>query len=276
MKRRLVSLLAYAIAIPIAAVFLFPYAWMLSGAFRRTRDVLSDPLRLWPEQFNFDVLADIARIGGAPLGGFIVNSLLYTALATFIGTLAAALGAYAITRKPHLPGFRWLRAGFLLTVMYPYMLLVIPVYIVMHQLGLLGSALGIVLFLSLGPIQFFLFEQFFRAIPKEVIEAATIDGASEWQVLHRIILPMAMPVTVTVALIGFLLTWAQWFPVLVISRGPETYTLPVALLSLNTELGASFQGIMALAVLTTLPPAILFLLAQRRVMQGMAQGAVKG
>jgi ABC-type glycerol-3-phosphate transport system permease component len=62
----------------------------------------------------------------------------------------------------------------------------------------------------------------------------------------------------------------------VISRGPETYTLPVALLSLNTELGASFQGIMALAVLTTLPPAILFLLAQRRVMQGMAQGAVKG
>ena len=276
MKRRLLSLLAYAVAIPIAAVFLFPYAWMLAGAFRRTRDVLSDPLRIWPEQFNLDVLADIARIGGAPLSGFIVNSLLYTALATFIGTLAAALGAYAITRKPHLPGFRWLRAGFLLTVMYPYMLLVIPVYIVMHQLGLLGSALGIVLFLSLGPIQFFLFEQFFRAIPKEVIEAATIDGASEWQVLHRIILPMAMPVTVTVALIGFLLTWAQWFPVLVISHGPETYTLPVALLSLNTELGASFQGIMALAVLTTLPPAILFLLAQRRVMQGMAQGAVKG
>jgi ABC-type glycerol-3-phosphate transport system permease component len=275
-KRRAVSLLAYAVAIPIAAMFLFPYAWMLSGAFRRTRDVLSDPLRLWPEQFNLEVLADIARIGGAPLSGFIVNSLLYTALATFIGTLAAALGAYAITRKPHLPGFRWLRAGFLLTVMYPYMLLVIPVYIVMHQLGLLGSALGIVLFLSLGPIQFFLFEQFFRAIPKEVIEAATIDGASEWQVLVRIVLPMAMPVTVTVALIGFLLTWAQWFPVLVISRGPETYTLPVALLSLNTELGASFQGIMALAVLTTLPPAILFLMAQRRVMQGMAQGAVKG
>lgn len=276
MKRRLVSLLAYAIAIPIAAMFLFPYAWMLAGAFRRTRDVLSDPLRIWPEQFNLDVLADIARIGGAPLTGFVVNSLLYTTLATLIGTLAAALGAYAITRKPHLPGFRWLRAGFLLTVMYPYMLLVIPVYIVMHQIGLLGSPLGIVLFLSLGPIQFFLFEQFFRAIPKEVIEAATIDGASEWQVLHRIVLPMAMPVTVTVALIGFLLTWAQWFPVLVISRGPETYTLPVALLSLNTELGASFQGIMALAVLTTLPPAILFLLAQRRVMQGMAQGAVKG
>lgn len=276
MRNRALSAVAYLAAILIAAAFLFPYAWMLSGAFRRTRDVLSDPLRLWPESFNLDVLADIARIGGAPLSGFVLNSLLYTTLATLVGTLAAALGAYAITRKPHLPGFRWLRAGFLLTVMYPYMLLVIPVYIVMHKIGLLGSPLGIVLFLSLGPVQFFLFEQFFRAIPKEVIEAATIDGASEWQILLRVVLPMAAPVTVTVGLIGFLLTWAQWFPVLVISRGPETYTLPVALLSLNTELGASFQGIMALAVLTTLPPAILFLLSQRRVMQGMAQGAVKG
>jgi ABC-type glycerol-3-phosphate transport system permease component len=268
--------LAYAVAIPVAVMFLFPYAWMLSGAFRRTRDVLADPLRLWPETWHFEVFGEIARIGGAPLSGFVVNSLLYTSLATLLGTLAAALGAYAIVRRPRLPGFRWLRAGFLLTVMYPYMLLVIPVYIVMHRIGLLGSPLGLILFLSLGPIQFFLFEQFFRAIPAAVIEAATIDGAGEWQVLLRVVLPMAMPVTVTVALIGFLLTWAQWFPVLLISRGPETYTLPVALLSLNTELGASFQGIMALAVITTLPPALLFLLAQRRVMQGMAQGAVKG
>jgi ABC-type glycerol-3-phosphate transport system permease component len=273
---RLSALFAHAVAIPVALAFLFPYAWMLSGAFRRTRDVLADPLRLWPEQWHTEVFAEIARIGGAPLSGFVLNSLLYTTLATALGTLASALGAYAITRRPDLPGFRWLRMGFLLTVMYPYMLLVIPAYIVMHKLGLLGSPVGIVLFLALGPIQFFLFEQFFRAIPKEVIEAATIDGASEWQVLARIVLPMAMPVTATVALIGFLLTWAQWFPVLLISRGPETYTLPVALLSLNTELGASFQGIMALAVLTTLPPALLFLVAQRRVMQGMAQGAVKG
>lgn len=276
MKRTLPRLLAYAVAIPTALVFLFPYAWMISGALRRTRDVMADPLRLWPSPLTLDGLSDIARIGGAPLAGFVANSLLYTTLATMLGTLAAALGAYAIVRRPRLPGFAWLRAGFLATVMYPYMLLVIPVYIVMHKLGLLGSPLGIVLFLSLGPVQFFLFEQFFRTIPAAVIEAATIDGASEFQILLRIVLPMAMPVTVTVALIGFLLTWAQWFPVLVISRGPETYTLPVALLSLNTELGASFQGIMALAVLTTLPPAILFLLAQRRVMQGMAQGAVKG
>jgi ABC-type glycerol-3-phosphate transport system permease component len=160
--------------------------------------------------------------------------------------------------------------------MYPYMLLVIPVYLVMFKLGLLGSYAGIILFLALGPIQFFLFEQFFRAIPGEVIEAGIIDGANELQVLFRIVLPMAAPITATVALITFLLNWSQWFPILVISRSPDTYTLPVALLSMNSELGSNFQGIMALAVLTTLPVAVLFLLAQKRVMEGMASGAVKG
>jgi drug/metabolite transporter (DMT)-like permease len=137
------------------------------------------------------------------------------------------------------------------------MLLVIPVYLVMFKLGLLGSYAGIVLFLALGPLQFFLFEQFFRKIPVEVIEAALIDGAGEWRILTRVVLPMAMPVTATVTLITFLLNWAQWFPIMVISRSPDTYTLPVALLSMNSELGANFQGIMALAVLTTLPVAVL-------------------
>jgi ABC-type glycerol-3-phosphate transport system permease component len=121
-----------------------------------------------------------------------------------------------------------------------------------------------------------LFEQFFRSIPKEVIEAAIIDGASEWNVLTRVVMPMAKPVVATVALITFLLNWAQWFPILVISATPDTYTLPVALLSLNSELGSNFQGIMALAAITTLPPAILFVFAQKRVMEGMASGAVKG
>ncbi len=94
--------------------------------------------------------------------------------------------------------------------------------------------------------------------------------------LTRVVLPMAAPITATVLLVTFLLNWSQWFPIMVISRSPDTYTLPVALLSMNSELGSNFQGIMALAVITTLPVAILFLIAQKRVMEGMAAGAVKG
>ncbi len=273
---RLAQILAYAAAIVTSLLFLYPYWWMLVSAFRPTRAIMSAPLRLWPETLSFSIFTEIGRIGGVDLSTYALNSLVITTLSTLLGVAVTALGAYALTRRPKAPGFALIRYGFLVTIMYPYMLLVIPVYLVMFKLGLLGSYAGIILFLALGPLQFFLFEQFFRKIPPEVIEAAIIDGASEWQVLTRVVLPMAAPITATVLLVTFLLNWSQWFPIMVISRSPDTYTLPVALLSMNSELGSNFQGIMALAVITTLPVAILFLIAQKRVMEGMAAGAVKG
>ena len=269
-------LAAYAAASLIALLFLYPYWWMVLGAFRTTEAVMTAPLRPWPENIDLSVFGTIARVGGAPLWRYAANSVFITTASTVLAVLVTALGAYAIVRRRGHRVFDALRYGFLLTIMYPYMLLVIPVYIVMYKLGLLGSYTGMVLFLALGPIQFFLFEQFFRSIPPEVIEAAVIDGANEWQILFRVVLPMATPIVATVSIITFLLNWAQWFPVLVVSRSPDTYTLPVALLTINGELGTNFQGIMALAVLTTIPVTIVFLLAQKRVMSGMAEGAVKG
>lgn len=267
---------AYTIVSVVSIFFLYPYWWMILGAFRSTESVLTSPLRLWPETIDFSAFTEIAKVGGVPIWRYVFNSLFITSLSTLIGVAITALGAYAITRRPDLLPFKILRAGFLLTMMYPYMLLVIPVYIVMFKIGLLGTYAGIILFLSLGPIQFFLFEQFFRSIPGEVIEASIIDGANEWQTMRHIVMPMATPIVATVTIITFLLNWAQWFPVLVISRTPNTYTLPVALLNMTGELGVNFQGIMALAIITTIPVTIVFIIAQKRVMQGMADGAVKG
>ena len=270
------KLLAYGVAVAVSLVCLYPYYWMLVSAFRSSQAILSSPLRPWPEHLSLDVLKDIAQVGGTPLWRYALNSVLITSASTALGVLVTVLGAYALVRRPRFWFFRLLRMGFMVTIMYPYMLLVIPVYIVMYKLGLLGSYSGIILFLALGPIQFFLFEQFFQTIPKSILEAATIDGANEAQILFSVVLPLAMPVVATASIITFLLNWAQWLPVLVVSRSPDTYTLPVALMNLNGELGVNFQGIMALSVLTTIPVTIFFLIAQRRVMSGMAAGAVKG
>ena len=267
---------AYAVAIVVSLVCLYPYYWMLLSSFRDTQAILSHPLALWPESFNLDVLKDIASVGGTPLWRYALNSVFITTAATAVGTAVTALGAYALVRAPDNWLFKALRLGFMVTIMYPYMLLVIPVYIVMYKIGLLGTYSGIILFLSLSPIQFFLFEQFFRSIPKSVIEAAFIDGAGEFQVLSQIVVPLAIPVVATASIIAFLLNWSQWLPILVISRSPDTYTLPVALMSINGELGVNFQGVMALSVLTTIPVTLFFLLAQRRVIAGMTSGAVKG
>ncbi len=266
----------YLVAIWISLFFIYPFWWMVMGAMRTTEALMTSPLRLWPEQWSLKVFSDIASIGGLPLWRYGLNSLVITLASTILAITVTALGAYAIVRCKGLALFETLRYAFLVSIMYPYMLLVIPVYIVMYQLGLLGSYTGIILFLALGPIQFFLFEQFFRTIPADVIEAAMIDGAGEWTILWRIVMPMAAPVVATATVITFLLNWAQWFPVMVISRSPDTFTLPVALLNLNGELGVNVQGIMALAVLTTLPTTLVFLAAQKRVISGMADGAVKG
>ena len=268
--------LAYGTAALVSLLCLYPYYWMLVSAFRSSQDILSSPLRPWPEHLSLDVLKDIAQVGGTPLWRYAFNSVLITSASTMVGILVTALGAYALVRRPQFWPFRLLRLGFMVTIMYPYMLLVIPVYIVMFKLGLLGTYSGIILFLALGPIQFFLFEQFFQTIPKSILEAAVIDGANEAQILFSVVLPLAMPVVATASIITFLLNWAQRLPVLVVSRSPDTYTLPVALMNINGELGVNFQGIMALSVLTTIPVTIFFLVAQRRVMSGMTAGAVKG
>ena len=153
-----------------------------------------------------------------------------------------------------------MRYGFLLKIMYPSMLLVIPIYFVAHKLNLLGSTAGIVLVICAVPLVFFIFIEFLRSIPGEIVDAARIDGASELQILAWIIVPLAKPVVLTGTLLAFLLTWKQWLPVMVMSTGPETYTLPIALISLNSEFGVDFQAIMALAALTAVPVAILFVL----------------
>ena len=175
--------LARLVAGVVSLLFVYPYLWMLSGAFRSTRDILSAPLHLWPEHFDLSGFSAIADVGGVSLLRCLVNSVAITVASTALAVAVAALGAYAIRRRPAALAFRLLRGGFLLSMMYPYMLLVIPVYLVMYHLGLLGGYLGIVLFLALGPIQFFLFEQFFRTIPEAMIEAAAVDGANEFQVL---------------------------------------------------------------------------------------------
>jgi len=268
--------MAYFVAFTVSLFCLYPFYWMLVSAFRSSKAILSSPLRPWPESLSLSILGELSQIGGTPLWVYVGNSIAITTASTAIGVFVTALGAYALVRRPDFWMFKLFRVGFLATIMYPYMLLVIPVYLVMFKLGLLGSYTGIVLFLAVGPIQFFLFEQFFKTLPKTVLEAAVVDGATEFQILFKVVIPMAMPVVATASIITFLLNWSQWLPILVVSKSPSTYTLPVALMNLNGELGVNFQGIMALSVITTLPVILFFLLAQRRVISGMTAGAVKG
>lgn len=274
--KRTFGCIVYGVSTAIALVFVYPFYWMLVASFRTQEAILSAPLRPWPESVDLSGYQALGSIGGVSFWNFTSNSLVITTLATLLGVVITGLGAYALHRNPRLPLFQLIRYGFLLKIMYPNMLLVIPLYFVAYQLNLLGTTAGIVLVMSSVPLVFFMFLEFFRSVPNEMIEAARIDGAAEWQILCHIIIPIARPVILTGLLISFLLNWKQWFPIMVLSAGPETYTLQLALISLNSEFGVNFQAIMALAVLTVIPVAILFFLTQRRVMVGFVLGGVKG
>ena len=276
MKTHLTRISVYAVASAIALLFVYPFYWMCVSAFRTQDAILSTPTRILPESLDLCAFRSIASLGGTPLWTYVVNSVFITIAATVIGVCVTGAGAYALYRNPRLPLFAGVRYGFLLTIMYPNMMLVIPLYFVVFQLGLLGSYTGIILVMSLVPLVFFIFVQFFAAIPREVLEAASIDGASEWQMLRLIIVPIARPVILTASLIAFLLNWKQWFPILVLSTTSDTYTLPVGLIALNTEYGINFQATMALATLTVVPVVALFLLTQRRVMSSFMAGSLKG
>lgn len=268
--------LAWITALSVSAVFVYPFYWMAISSFRTQEAVLTEPLALWPEAWRLDAYRSLAEVGGVPLWRYALNSVAITGAATLIGVTATAMGAYALYRAPRLPGFGLVRYGFLLTIMYPNMLLVIPLYFVVYYLGLLGTYAGIVLAIAIVPLTFFVFVQFFASIPRELMDAAEVDGASEWQTLRRVVLPIARPILLTATLIAVLLNWQQWFQVLVISTSPDTYSLPVALVSLNSEYGVNFQATMALATLTCLPVVVVFVLTQRNVMSGFVAGAVKG
>lgn len=274
--RRVWAVLAWVVAIAVSTVFVYPFYWMVVSSFRTQEAVLTEPLALWPEAWRLDAYRAIAEIGGVPLWRYAVNSVIITGAATALGVTATAMGAYALYRAPRSPGFGLVRYSFLLTIMYPNMLLVIPLYFVIYYLGLLGTYAGIVLAIAIVPLTFFIFVQFFTSIPRELMDAAEVDGATEWQMLRRIVLPIARPILLTATLIAVLLNWQQWFQVLVISTSPDSYSLPVALVSLNSEYGVNFQATMALATLTCLPVVIVFLLTQRSVMSGFVAGAVKG
>ncbi len=274
--RRLGQAAGYAVAILASLFFVYPFWWMAVSSFRTQEQVLTAPLVLWPEAWRLDAWRSIGEMGGVSLWTYLGNSLLITGAATLVGVAATALGAYALYRAPRLPGFGLVQYAFLLTIMYPNMLLVIPLYFVIYQMGLLGTYTGIVLSIAIVPLVFFIFVQFFRSIPAELLDAAEVDGASEWQMVRRVVLPIAKPIVLTAVLIAVLLNWQQWFQVLVISTSPQSYNLPVALLQLNSEYGINFQATMALATLNCVPVIIIFLLTQRTVMSGFVAGAVKG
>lgn len=258
----------------ILVAVLFPLYWMLVASFSAEAQLFQTP-SLIPVSVSTDHYeALFAR------RNFLVpvwNSLVVAGLTTSIVIPVAALCAYALARMP-LPGKRALLALVLAVSMFPQISIIAPLYLVLRELALLDTYAGLVLpYMTFSmPLAIWLLTGFFRHLPRELEEAAMLDGASRLRMLRDIVLPVSLPGIASTAILTFLYCWNEFLFALSFTLGPDTHTVPVAIALFRGRYQVPWGEVLAGAIVATIPVAFIVLVFQRHIVAGLTSGATKG
>jgi multiple sugar transport system permease protein len=277
-RRRKGSIAWHVGALAVLAVVLYPVIWVLGASFKPSKDIIAsiDLLPSKPVWANFSGLAD--GISGISIGSFFMNSLTYAGLAVAGVVISSSLTAYAFA-KIRFAGRNLLFTLMIGTLLLPYHVLLIPQYVMFRKLELVDTLVPLVAgkFLATEAFFVFLMVQFMRGIPRELDEAAKIDGASSYGIFTHVILPLSRPALVTTAIFSFIWTWNDFFRQLVFLSDLEDYTVPVALTLFIDSTSQSAVGPMfAMSVLSLLPVFLFFVAFQRMLVEGINTSGLKG
>lgn len=257
----------------VAVGMVVPFLWMISTSLKADEYILSIPPQLLPAE---PTLASYQRLNELfPIARLFSNSMLAALLSTMGQLLTSSLAAYAFARIE----FRARNAIFLLylaTLMIPFQVTITPLFILMRMLGWLNSYQGLILPGIFSAFGVFLLRQALLSIPRELEEAAIIDGASPWTLYSRIVLPLVRPSLATLAIFAFMGSWNSFLWPLFILRDDALMTLPVGLATLHGRWLTQWNLVMAGAVITVLPMLIVYLFAQRYFEQGVVLSGLKG
>jgi ABC-type glycerol-3-phosphate transport system permease component len=271
-RRQLVLWIATLLAL---GVTIFPFYWMLNTSLKPATDVFVSPPTFGPSRWTLD--AYVSLFAHKPIARYFVNSLVVSVGSTLLSVLLAALAAYGFTRF-FVRGATAFIVLLLFTKMLPETLLIIPYFQLMSSLGLLNTYLALILAYSSFALPFsvWMLIGFFRSIPREIDEAAIMDGASVLQVFFRVILPLARPGLVAVALFTFLIAWNAYVWALVLTTDSSMYVLSVGIANMVGEYRVQWNELMAAALIAALPVMALYALLERHLVRAITAGAVKG
>ncbi|MDD2998119.1 MAG: carbohydrate ABC transporter permease [Candidatus Riflebacteria bacterium] len=275
-------------------VVLFPFFWMLCTSFKPSGQELvlskTNPFDIVPFEPTLDNFRRVLKVDAASkaigavdvieqkknFGTYFLNSLLVATTAAFLVTLFASMGAYVFSKK-ELPYKQQMFMLLLATMMIPGMMFMVPQFFMICKMGMFGTKWAMFLPHLASVFGIFMLKQFMDTIPDSLLEAAQIDGASEWQVFRVVIVPLAFPIILTLFLLTFLFHWSNFLWQLICTNfeNPLSITLPVGLALFRGQYTSELGLIMSASCFSIVPIAVLFLFAQRYFIEGMTQGAVK-
>jgi multiple sugar transport system permease protein len=272
-RRLLMTVARHAVLIAVAIAFLAPFFFIImTSAMNKDQAVTPS---FWPNPFRWSNYTEVFR--RIPFLTYTWNTVQIAVGATIGVVLSCVPVAYALARMR----WRGRQLAFVLvlaTMMLPYQVTIVPLYIIWVRLHQVGHLTPLILPLFLGDaFSIFLLRQFFLTIPEELSDAARVDGASEWQIMTRVIVPLAKPAIAAVALFQFLYSWNDLFgPLLFVGTNQKLWTLTIALSEFQSRHGVEWNLTMAASILVMLPVIVLFFLAQRVFVEGVTLTGVKG
>ena len=256
----------------VALVMIFPVYCMIVVALTPKSELFSSGAHLWPHQFtlgNFRLLFD-----KFPLGQWFSNSVAVAGITTFLSVTVNLLAGYALA-KVRFAGRSALFLLVLSTLMIPTQAIMIPQFRMVTSLGLYGTFWAVILPSAATALGIFLARQFMLSVPDELLEAARVDGAGNLKIFARIVLPLSKPLIAVMVLLAFMGQWNDFLWPLITLKDPNLYTLPVALRFLQGEYDQNYGGLMAMALMASLPLIVLFLALQRFFVEGLARSGLK-
>jgi multiple sugar transport system permease protein len=273
LRRPWERLLAYLVLSITGFIMVFPFIYMFLSSLKPSAEVVQVPPTLWPSEVRWSNYLEVLNI--VPLGTQLLNTIIVTVLVVLGWVLTSVLAGYAFARL-EFPGREWLFGAYLATLMVPFAVLIVPMYRLMLVFGWVDRLEALIipwLFTAYGT---FLLRQFFMSVPRDLEDAALIDGASHWGILFRIFLPLARPAIATLATFAFLYAWNSFLWPLIIISSPARKVVTQGLVDLQALYAARVDLIMAGSTLAVLPTLIVFLFAQRYFIEGIATSGLAG
>ena len=276
--RSLKSLLFHGVSLVLIVIVMYPAVWMVASSFKPSSEIVGNAA-IWSSNFSFDnFVKAMDGIGGVSTLQFFGNSLIL-AVGSVIGVVfSSTVTAYAFTRI-NFPGRKLFFTLMIVTLLLPFHVVIIPQYIIFQQLGLVDTFIPLLLGKFLGAEAFFVFlmVQFMRNLPRELDEAARIDGAGHVRIFISIMLPLMKPSIITASIFSFIWSWNDFLGPLLYLNSPDKYPLPLALrLFVDQTQSSDYGAMIAMSVLALLPVLLFFLIFQRHIVEGVSTQGLKG